>query len=276
MLIAEAEKLRKLDCAYCHQADADMMRMQPIRYDDHCAACHPLNVQAMPAAHWPESVAAALAKLPLIHPAPGEGPAKIRATLLERYLTMSNRAKLAAPVGAEPAILRSIDDVKEIQEAERVAADRARQTEAQLFDRAGIGCAQCHVEIKRVDGLPEYAYPHQQRGRWKDELASWPTSRLREKCYSDAANRWHPLATFNHAVHRVSACTDCHDVRNSSKTEEVLIPTIDNCLQCHNRSSTSAHSNCLTCHNYHDRSQEQPARRVTPDALKALLQRAKP
>ena len=57
---------------------------------------------------------------------------------------------------------------------------------------------------------------------------------------------------------------------------QVLIPTIDNCLQCHNRSATSAHSNCLTCHNYHDRSQEQPARSVTPDALKALLQRAKP
>ncbi len=276
LLVAEAEKLSKLDCAYCHQTDTDMKRMQPIRYDDHCAACHPLNVQAMPAAHWPDDVSAAFAKQTLAHPAPGEGPAKIRATLLERYLRMSDRARLVAPAGAEPAILRSDEDPKEIQERERVAADRARKTEAQLFDRVGAGCALCHKELKRTDGLPEYAHPHQQRGRWKDELANWPTDRLRHKAYEDEANRWHPLATFNHAVHRVSACTDCHAARNSSRTEDVLIPTIDNCLNCHNRSATSAHSNCLTCHDYHDRSQEQPARFVTPDALKALLQRAKP
>jgi hypothetical protein len=276
-LVAEAEKLRQQDCAYCHKTDADMKRMLPVRYDDHCAACHPLNVQAAPAAQWPADVAAEFARTPLAHPSHDEGPAKIRAAILQRYLALAGKAKPAtAAAPTEPPILRSPDEAKEIQEQERVAMERTRQTESQLFDRAGSGCGQCHKETGRKDDLPEYAHPHQQRGRWKDEIANWPVERLRNATYADAANRWYPLATFDHGVHRTSACTDCHAARTSAKTEDVLIPTIDTCMTCHNRSTAAAHSDCLTCHHYHDRGQERPTRTETPDALKALMQRAKP
>jgi hypothetical protein len=276
-LIAEAERLRQQDCAYCHKSDPDMKRMLPIRYDDHCAACHPLNVQAVPAAHWPNDVAANFAKTPLSHPGPGESSAKIRAEILDRYVELAGRAKPAtAGTTTEPPILRTNEDAKEIQEKERIAMEHTRQTETQLFDRAGASCALCHKEKDRRDGLPRYEFPYQQRGRWKDEIVYWPVERMRAAVYADAANRWYPLATFDHGVHRIYACTECHAARTSNKTEDVLIPKIDNCLVCHNRSSTSAHANCLTCHHYHDRSQERSARPETPDALRSLMQRVKP
>lgn len=271
-LMKEVTELAKQSCAYCHQADADMKRMQPIRYDAHCAKCHPLNVQAMPVAHWPDDVAKAFAQYPLPHPGVGEGPAKIRATLLQRYLSLTDQVKPAAAPSTEPPILRSNTDPKEVQERERLATERTRQTEAQLFNRPGVGCSLCHKEINRVDGLPEFAKPHQQRGRWYDELGNWPVKRFQSGVYADAANRWHPHATFNHAMHRTIACTHCHAAVASTKTEDVLIPARETCVQCHNKSATSARSECLTCHSYHDRSQEQPVRTVTPE----LLQRAKP
>src|SRR5207244_802719 len=35
----------KLDCASCHQPDADRRYMKSVNYEAHCAKCHPLAVQ---------------------------------------------------------------------------------------------------------------------------------------------------------------------------------------------------------------------------------------
>lgn len=275
-LIPEIESLRQKSCGYCHQHDSDMKRMQPIRYDAHCAACHPLNVQAMPSHHWSADIASKFASQPVPHPGPGENAAVVRANILQRYLALSgNDRPVTTTVPVQPPILRNDEQAKEIRERERVALERTRLTEAALFDGAD-GCQRCHKKIGQKDDLPEFAFPHQQLGRWKDEMKSWPADWLRHAMYADDANRWHPLATFDHSKHRTYACTECHPATNSQKTEDVLIPTIASCLKCHNQRADSAHSNCLTCHSYHDRSQERPARLTTPDALQKLLKRAKP
>ena len=41
----QAARLAEEGCAYCHQSDAQGRYMKPIRYQDHCAACHPLLPQ---------------------------------------------------------------------------------------------------------------------------------------------------------------------------------------------------------------------------------------
>ena len=37
---------------------------------------------------------------------------------------------------------------------------------------------------------------------------------------------------------------------------DVLMPSIDTCKQCHNRTTAGVRSDCLECHQYHDRSAE--------------------
>jgi len=265
------------DCAYCHKLDGDMKRMLPIRYDQHCVACHPLNVKAMPADQWPADAAAEFGRHRLPHPGPHEDATKIRAAILQLYTRFSSQARPADPgVVMGPPILLTDDDAKKIQEQERINDQRTRLTETQLFDTAKNGCQLCHTEVARKDGLPEYADPHQPPNRWKDKSKQWPVERLQHSVYADAASRWHPLAKFDHGVHRTYACLDCHNVLNSKETSDVMIPTIDRCKTCHNQSTASARSGCLTCHSYHDRSQERPKLRETPDAMKATMQRATP
>jgi hypothetical protein len=264
-LAAEFARMRDLDCIYCHTTDADGKRMQPIRYDAHCAACHPLTVAPQPAGIWPDDVAAKFLAEPLKHPGPGQTRDLIRSQLLARYLSVADKAKSTADrITVQPNVLQHADEAV-AADRERLALDRTRLTEGQLFGRKGVGCNLCHAETGTpTDGLPTLAWPYQQRGRWRDEIASWPDpERFRSPAYADAANRWFPLATFDHRAHRTYQCTDCHAARTSSKTEDVLLPNHAKCAECHNGGSQSARSDCLTCHTYHDRSQEH----ATPKTL---------
>lgn len=272
-IVKEFEQLKKLECVYCHQTDPDGRRMMPISYQNHCATCHPLLVQPMPASAMPAEAAARFARDPLSHPSPGESAGKIRASLLERYLRDEFQPRGAtAATAVEPSILRSTEDPKALSERERLAMTRTRETEKQLFDQKGVGCLLCHVETNRVDGLPTIAPPHQQVGRWKEVIQNWPAERLRSPTYADAANRWFPLARFDHASHRMMTCTDCHGrAQLSQLTSDVLVPTKTQCLSCHHQGAEAAWSDCLTCHQYHDRSQHQAIRFATPDAINRTL-----
>jgi len=65
---------------------------------------------------------------------------------------------------------------------------------------------------------------------------------------------WYQQAKFNHAAHRLLDCRGCHNVDNSTTSETVAIPNIDNCRQCHGSSSGSGgvRSTCVECHAYHN------------------------
>jgi hypothetical protein len=269
----EFARLRELSCVYCHQTDPDDRRMMPVRYENHCAVCHPINVTVVPPGSLPPELAAAFAREPLPHPAPGESAGKIRAELIERYLRdeFQPPPAVAAPA-IDPPILRNTTDPKALMERERLAKERARETERQLFDQKGVGCMLCHAATGSVDGLPTIADPRQQQTRWSDQVKSWGIERLQHPYYKDAAQRWFPLSTFDHGRHRMMACTDCHlQAATSQLTSDVLMPTKAQCLACHHQGRDSSRSDCLTCHQYHDRSQHRPIRLETPDAVNRSL-----
>lgn len=271
VLAAELAKLKSLDCAYCHQTDPDGKRMQPVRYDLHCAACHPLNVVAQPAGAIPDGLATEFSKEPLPHPNAGQGASLIRSTLVARYLAAGPPKPAGEVATVEPAVLRQAEEQAGL-DRERLALDRARLTESQLFGRAGVGCALCHLEVSRSDGLPTYAPAYQQLGRWRDEIARWPDpAKYKSSSYADAANRWFPLSTFDHRAHRSQSCADCHAAATSSKTGDVLMPALASCAKCHHAGANAARSDCLTCHTYHDRSQEGLSPKATPAALSDKL-----
>jgi hypothetical protein len=274
LLSVELERLSAQQCNYCHQPGADGAAMQPIRYADHCAACHPIDVPG----------AAAGARLP--HPAAGQGAAVVHGALIDGFLRQIQREEAAPPTGpaTEPAILRSREEqVASARRQEKLAAERAGRAEKLLFDTPNAGCQECHARtaVAGPDGLPVFAPPRQQVGRWGDAVNHWPALRLRPHqpgpnpdAYADARNRWFPLSRFDHAAHRVFACTDCHRAGDggptadqSTQTSDVLMPTRSNCAQCHNNQPQGARSDCLACHAYHDHTQQPSVFRETRPEL---------
>ena len=44
-----------------------------------------------------------------------------------------------------------------------------------------------------------------------------------------------------------------HAAATSTKTNDMLMPTIDVCRKCHNATAAGVRSDCLECHTYHPR-----------------------
>jgi hypothetical protein len=152
--------------------------------------------------------------------------------------------------------------------------DLAGRAEAQLFDPTvggaertqfdmASGCAYCHKEKSdpknRPNGLPEYEPPGL-RGRWDgmelphERFGKPPT---RSAAAQTARDRWFPYARFSHESHRMLDCNGCHEpAATSEKTADVLMPKIETCKKCHNRTTAGVRSDCLECHLYHDRGAE--------------------
>ena len=73
---------------------------------------------------------------------------------------------------------------------------------------------------------------------------------------------WLPHSRFSHKAHRMLECTSCHmEVSTSLDTEDVLLPGIQTCQNCHRKAGEAvllqkarAPTDCSACHNYHDKS----------------------
>jgi hypothetical protein len=259
-------------CTWCHQPDGERRYILTIRYESHCAGCHPLT--SRPAGEWPAAVSDAWAKTPLPHPARGETAQKVRAALLERYFRLL--AKPHLPAANEEPVRPPVLSAPERDRAKQLAG----QTEARVFAADGGdviselekpffqlkgGCAYCHLETSKPDarpvGLPVYALPHL-RGRWDD--VTFPDERFgpmngnrRSEAEQAARDRWFPYSRFNHDRHRELDCQACHRAAESTKTSDLLLPTIEDCRKCHGSPTAGARADCLECHLYHDRSRER-------------------
>jgi hypothetical protein len=227
--------------------------MEPIRYEQHCARCHPLSVRLAGEFRGPqqEKLDAAVRRFNA-EPAVHREPAVVRAMMRERMLSFVQEfpVVLGERSGAlvEPETFRprqgrphSPTDVEwrwareQLTTVERLLfpEQQIKVTEHVLFRNAG-GCRFCHVEKGRgkagaeLDALPVY------------ELSALP-------------QRWLGRSRFSHSRHRMLDCTECHDALQSSRTSDVLMPRLETCQQCHNPRQGARHD-CVECHPYHDRS----------------------
>jgi hypothetical protein len=72
---------------------------------------------------------------------------------------------------------------------------------------------------------------------------------------------WLARGEFSHRAHRAVQCESCHTAaRASTKTEDVLIPVMKDCVPCHGGAQTQL-ERCSRCHLYHNRTLEQEHRR---------------
>jgi predicted CXXCH cytochrome family protein len=107
------------------------------------------------------------------------------------------------------------------------------------------GCVTCH-EVETLDNV-------EPRSRWQV---------LPVKLNSD----WYSRARFDHRSHLTQSgeqanalCLSCHKAETSSKSSDILIPTKDNCLQCHDDRGHGQmlKLDCVSCHAYHLSEQRQ-------------------
>jgi hypothetical protein len=231
VLNAEGKRVR-LDCVSCHQPDTTFRPMQPIKYEKHCAQCHPLAVQLADFGKSPEARLAA--DQFRRQPAPHHRPADVRAALRDRLtrLVQSHPALLDKGTGSPerlfPGKRSQSEDTKPAEWA--WVQQQLHGSERMLFDGAG-GCLYCH--LKKETASPDAK-----------------AQRLPEFWETNIPQRWLPHSRFNHESHRMLRCTECHPASTSQKTSDVLLPRIDNCRKCHNP-AVGARSACIDCHSYH-------------------------
>lgn len=114
------------------------------------------------------------------------------------------------------------------------ANDIARETAARtLFRQTGedLGCALCH----------ELVETGHRETPWKIEPVRWTT-------------HWHPSASFPHARHATLDCGDCHSKASSKKANDLSIPGIAKCRECHAGIAGARGklaTGCADCHIFH-------------------------
>jgi hypothetical protein len=80
-----------------------------------------------------------------------------------------------------------------------------------------------------------------------------------------------PHVHFSHRQHAVqkdktgdAACLSCHPIRNSTASQDLFIPNLNKCLECHSERLTAQRVTlqCTSCHRYHPQDDSRIARAV--------------
>lgn len=226
-----------LNCADCHRPDKQRAYMLPISYNAHCATCHPIAIPPI----------ANIGDVLLPHGQPTLATAVVKAAISE-YL-IKNGGKLPLKRTKNPEYKdpkpgrpkpKGIPEFIEESDPRTPEQWRKESVEAVLeplfFPSAPKDgtCFYCHVS------------------NVKDEATSLP--RIIDP---KIPSIWLTHSRFNHEMHRDLFCESCHtQARTSAKTEDVLLPGIQNCQNCH-KASGGARSGCNECHVYHDKTHPQ-------------------
>jgi serine/threonine protein kinase/class 3 adenylate cyclase len=212
----------------------DHRYMQPVRYDEHCASCHPIQITPgdAPLPHLPiEQLRSWL-----------DTPTRLRRTLVSMTPAERERA-LTVTVETRQGI-RVVRETKKLTEEEWVAqkvkdfnshieslvpkaSDDLSRLEEYVVRRH---CRECH-EMSPTANQPFQTLPTGIGGR---------------------PRRWYPSAEFSHESHAASKCVDCHQTAVQSRlTSDLLLPDIQRCVKCHNpkgETGSVAPTACVTCH----------------------------
>lgn len=238
----------KLDCASCHQPEANGVFYQPVRFEKHCQECHSLQIQqSLPNLHIPHgnsrTVKLFLAGLD------SSIESSVRASGVTEPVAVSLRVKEER----EALQRRGLSSINDLEKRVFLQGD-PQDLGGERLMRSGrpkflTECAKCHTVKGGEDGSsPEVQPPR------------IPT-------------RWLSKGAFNHQPHKQSACTDCHGAALKSKlTSDILLPTQQSCVECHQPLTSTGKEgvkfSCQNCHHFHSA--------FTPSVLEAAVHTAPP
>jgi hypothetical protein len=212
------EGRKVLACASCHQTEPGGAAMKPIAFESMCHSCHQLGFDTLaPEREVPHAdVAAVVYTLDEFYARRGleGGYADARAPII----VQERRRPGSPPLSRQETV-----------EALAWARDRAREAARTLF--TGKACVTCHAVTPPGASSPD-----------------WRIAPVR------VSGVWYVDAKFSHRRHETMACADCHAGADTSKgSNDLLIPGIDNCRQCHAGAGADGKvaSTCIACHDYH-------------------------
>jgi len=230
-------ELTQLNCADCHQPDANGWNMQPIVFEKHCQECHPLRYSGT------LDVDNSLALSEHRHDLPHASPEIVRGAMRERLIAYARRhpdevvqpaSRLPNRTGAgTPTPKQEWDWVEEQLGALEDAIFRT--SPAKGTTQPGNACLKCH---ETDDASPDAALG----------LSIRPPN---------IPTRWMPHSLFRHDRHLHTDCVRCHQANASSTVEDILLPSKHICQTCHGATQGElplvrrARKNCTECHQYH-------------------------
>jgi hypothetical protein len=186
----------------------------PIRYETHCAACHPHTFDAR------------------IDAAPHDTPYVVRRFLQGAYAryAIEHPDVLTGTPRRRPitggATATSAPSPEEWARDQVAAAEDLFYRQPCPENETCPRCQQCHTIEQRGDAeVPTVVPP------------ALPV-------------RWLPQSRFDHGAHRLLRCVECHGgAPTSAKASDVLVPRIASCRSCHH--PDGAADRCSECHTYH-------------------------
>lgn len=224
----------QLSCSSCHQTDEHGAYMLPIRYEQHCQRCHVLEFDP----RFPKQSV------------PHDEPAVIHTFLVGTFTQyyLDQTPEMAESLPSAP--LRRRPDRPLLQSLPKPLRQRiewtVQETERLLF--RGVTCRTCH-QLTRPEKASDASLP-----------TVVPTA---------IPQRWLPHSQFNHQAHTRTgrSCESCHvNAQTSEETQDVLLPGIAVCQECHSTTG-GVNFSCMSCHQYHDR--DRPLSAVSTIALPA-------
>lgn len=250
----------QLTCAACHQAEnADGAPssgdyMQPIAFERHCRACHPLKLKSGTDEKSPLTVPHGLT-------------ADRVATVLDGLILGAEKAQLplSPPTADESGALPLVPGKTLGQNlAQKIGADVLRRRE-KIAEAIRLQCDQCHYVQAKVAAGP---------------------NDLPDLAPSGIPAVWLTHARFDHRAHRHVECRTCHsaayvfeerdkprllphdgvrlaaDQMPARDDQEVMIANLESCVTCHaplRSGAGGARHDCAECHLYHGRDHVAPA-----------------
>ncbi|MEE8302169.1 MAG: cytochrome c3 family protein [Candidatus Tectomicrobia bacterium] len=205
-----------LQCANCHIPEPGGALMLPVDMETMCQDCHRLGFDL----NDPD------------RELPHGNVTQVLETLEEYYGMRALKGGYVEDAAPEVVRRRRRPGDRmtnqEIKEALAWASAKWRNVAEEIFEFRT--CVGCH-EVSRVAVDPP----------------RWEIAPVR------IADNWLPKAIFTHDPHRTMECGDCHAAASSEASEDVLIPGIATCRQCHGgaKAATKIGSNCVDCHKFH-------------------------
>ena len=223
----------QLQCASCHQLEAGGALMRPISMERDCSGCHRMEFDA------------AGVQRPIPHGQEDE----IARIITDYFLAAAMEGGVTTASAPQPIKRKrrrriTLEELEQEQQQTQQAlaqlSDRDRgltiewakkETLIQMDALFGVRlCGTCHEAQKFPDEKGE--------ARWKVLPAV-------------LQRHWMPKARFNHTPHLAMDCTGCHDATVSNNSEDVLMPPMDTCRDCHVDAAQTAGNDCVSCHEFH-------------------------
>jgi hypothetical protein len=207
---------RVLKCQDCHAPGDGGRLMAPVQMEPHCRSCHSLAFEPK------------VSNRQVPH-----GDAQEVATMLVEFyarLVLGDTPPGTTPPADLPRVRPGAAlSYPERQRALEAAQQKARRVLDELYDERGV-CSTCHHVARDA-----------QSGQWT--VAPVRVNHV-----------WMPQAMFSHRAHDTQSCTTCHEVRHSKKAEDIAMPDLARCRDCHVGVQPllgKVTSDCATCHAFH-------------------------